>query len=325
MLRRLTLRVCVLLLVAPTVGLVAAETASAAECGPGTVATADHTDSTICVAVASPSSVGGSSGGATTLAASSTGGSQGSRSCEWAGRTVPCSKGGSPWFAAQNCYAFQGYVPPKDDPIWGGHEDGSVWTCAGAGPDGAGIGYNFWVAPGEAAAAAAPVLVDPAVLGQQALDQLQLARPSIHMAPQPPLQTYVGLETWLWMDQDQWAPLDLTVTAGPTAVTVTAQPVRGVWDLTAGSTTCPSAGRAWVKGMGDGEQTDCSYTFTQISDGEPDDEFAVTSTLIYEVDWTCAGGCLEDGGTLGEVPGPPGAAAIRVGERQSVVVRSGES
>jgi len=47
--------------------------------------------------------------------------------------------------------------------------------------------------------------------------------------------------------------------------------------------------------------------------------------LIYQVDWTCAGGCLGDNGTLGEVPGVPGAAAIRVGERQSVVVRGGQS
>ena len=319
--RRLKLGLASVLLIVPTMGLMAAETASAAGCGPGTVASADHTDSTICVAVASPGS-GGSSGGET-ASTSSTQGSQGPKTCGWAGKTIPCSKGGSPWFAAHSCYAFQAYVPPKDDPVWGGHTDGSVWTCAGAGPDGNGNGYSFWVAPG--AAAAAPVLVDPVVLAQRALDQLQLARPSIHMAPQPPLQTYVGLETWLWMDPAQWEALGLTVTAGPTAVTVTAEPVRAVWDLTEGSTTCGSAGRAWVEGMGDEEQTDCSYTFTQISDGETNDAFPVTSTLIYQVVWTCAGGCLDDAGTLGEVPGLPGAAAIRVGERQSVVVRSGSS
>jgi hypothetical protein len=197
-----------------------------------------------------------------------------------------------------------------------------VWTCAGAGPDGDGTGYNFWVPPG--AAAPAPVLVDPAVLAQRALDELQLAQPSVHMAPQPPSQTYVGLETWLWMDPAQWAPLDLTVTAGPTSVTVTARPVRALWDVTEGSTTCGSAGRPWVTGMGDEEVTDCSYTFTRVSGGETNDAFAVTSTLVYQVDWTCAGGCLEDAGTLGEVPGVPGTAAIRVGERQSVVVSGGE-
>ena len=323
MLRRLILRFVTILLVGPTVGLAAAGTASAAGCGPGTVASADSTQSMICVAVVSPGSGGGSTSEAAGSSTISTGGVQGSDKCDWAGKTIPCSKGGSPWFAAQSCYAFQAYVPPKDDPAWGGHTDGAVWTCAGAGPDGNGIGYTFWVPPGGAAQA--PVLVDPAVLAQRALDDLQLARPSIHMAPQPPLQTYVGLETWLWMDPAQWAPLDLTVTAGPTAVTVTAQPVRAVWDLTEGSRTCSSAGRAWVPGMGDGEQTDCSYTFTHLSDGEINDAFPVTATLMYQVDWTCAGGCLEDNGTLGEVPGLPGGAAIRVGERQSVVVRGGES
>jgi hypothetical protein len=320
--RCLIARIAAVLLLGPAVGVVAAETASAAGCGPGTVPTAHPLQGTICVPAASPGSDDGSSSGGTSLT-SSTQGSQGRKTCEWAGKTIPCSRGGSSWFAAQGCYASQGAAPPKDNPAWAGHTDGSVWTCYGNGPDGVGQGYDFWVAPG--AAAPAPVLVDPGVLAERALNQLQLARPSIRMAPQPPLQTYVGLETWLWMDPAQWRALDLTVTAGPTAVTVTAEPVRAVWDLTEGSTTCGSAGRAWVEGMGDEEQTDCSYTFTQISAGETSDAFPVTSTLMYQVDWTCAGGCLEDAGTLGEVSGLPGAAGIRVGERQSVVVRSGES
>lgn len=322
MYRRLILGFVTTLLLAPAVGLAVPETASAVGCGPGAVASADSTQSAICVAVASPGSGGGSSSGGTS-STSSIGASQGPRKCEWGGKTIPCSEGDSHWFASQGCYAFQGYVPPKYDPAWGGHTEGSVWTCAGVGPDHVGTGYGFYVPPD--AAVPAPVLVDPAVLAQRALDQLQLARPSIHMAPQPPLQTYVGLETWLWMDPGQWQPLDLTVTAGPTAVTVTAQPVRAVWNLSEGSTTCASAGRPWVNGMGDGERTDCFYTFTDISDGQTNDAFAVTSKLIYQVDWTCAGGCLEDNGTLGEVPGLPGAAAIRVGERQSVVVRGGET
>ena len=320
---RLISRFAAVLLVGTAVGFALSDTASAAGCGPGSAPVADPDLGTICVAIASPGSGGGSSGGGTASTISA-GEARGPKTCEWAGETIPCSRGASSWFAEQGCYASQSTVPPKHDPAWGGHTDGSVWTCYGVGPDGFGQGSNFWVSPGEAAAAAAPVLVDPTVLAQRALDQLQLARPSIHMAPQPPLQTIVGLETWLWMNPDQWAPLDLTVTAGPTSVTVTAQPVRAVWALTEGSTTCTSAGRAWVVGMGDEEQTDCSYTFTHVSDGEPDDAFAVNSTLIYQVDWTCAGGCLEDGGTLGEVAGLPGAAAIRVSERQSVVVRSGE-
>lgn len=320
MLGRLIFRFAAVLLVGPAVGLAVAGATFAAGCGPGSAPVADPDLGTICVAVASPGSGGGSSSDGTS-STSSTGVSKGPRECEWLGKTIPCSRGGGSWFATQSCYAFQGAVPPRTDPAWGGHTEGSVWTCAGAG--GNGTGYNFWVAPN--AAVPAPALVDPAVLAQRALDQLQLTRPSIHMAPQPPLQTYVGLETWLWMDPGQWQPLDLTVMAGPTAVTVTAQPVRAVWNLSEGSTTCASAGRPWVNGMGDGERTDCFYTFTDISDGQTNDAFAVTSKLIYQVDWTCAGGCLEDNGTLGEVPGLPGAAAIRVGERQSVVVRGGET
>ncbi len=202
---------------------------------------------------------------------------------------------------------------PKSEPVWAGRTDGSVWICrAGA----AGIPLMFWAPPG---AAPAP-LIDPAILAQRALDQMQLASPNIHTAPQPPDMTYVGLETWLWMDQQQWAPMELTVSAGPTSVTVKAAPVRATWDLTAGRTTCNSAGRAWEKGMSSSEQTDCSYTFTKTSDGQANDAFPISSTLTYQVDWTCSGGCLTDGGTLGEVDGLPGQAALRVSERQSVVI-----
>jgi hypothetical protein len=150
---------------------------------------------------------------------------------------------------------------------------------------------------------------------------MKLATPKIHLAPQPPLMTYVGLETWLWVDAAQWSDLKLTVSAGPTSVTVTAKPVKAEWDLTAGNETCTSPGRPWVKGMSSSEKTDCSYTFQRVSDFEPDGEFPVSSTLTYQVDWTCSGTCLIGSGTLGEVDGLPGTSAIRVGERQSVVVR----
>jgi len=75
--------------------------------------------------------------------------------------------------------------------------------------------------------------------------------------------------------------------------------------------------------MSEAEETECSYAFDETSDGQPDDAFGVSSTLVYRVDWTCSGLCTASEGTLGELDSPAGTATIRVGERQSVVVRGG--
>ena len=73
--------------------------------------------------------------------------------------------------------------------------------------------------------------------------------------------------------------------------------------------------------MSSSEKTDCSYTFAKVSDSESGGAFPVTATITYQVDWTCAGTCTTKNGSLGEVDGPSSQSAIRVGERQSVVVR----
>jgi len=144
--------------------------------------------------------------------------------------------------------------------------------------------------------------------------------PAINLAPDPPLATYVGLETWLWIAVDDWDELSATVTAGPTSVTAVATPVRVDWNLTEGATSCASAGRPWERGMSSSAQTDCSYTFSTLSDSQPDDKYVVSATITYEVTWACSGACLIGGGDLGEAPGPTSNDAIEVDERQSVVV-----
>jgi hypothetical protein len=242
----------------------------------------------------------------------------GASTCHYNGQEIPCTKGGFVWFASQSCYAgnVSTMYPADEYPErWQGHTDGSLWMCNGYGPDMTPVGSpNFlWLPTG-----AAPV--DPAVLARQALNRMPLAAPQIHMAPQPPLMTYVGLETWLWMDGGQWSTLTGGASAGGISVSVVARPVKVTWDLTAGSTSCTSAGRPWLRGMSSSAQTDCSYTFQKVSDFQPGDEFPVTATIKYLVDWTCAGACSTGSGSLGQVDGPTSSSAIRVGERQSVVV-----
>jgi hypothetical protein len=206
--------------------------------------------------------------------------------------------------------------PAAESPLWGGHDpsEGRIWACSTY-PGPVTGGYWFFVGNGET-----PALVDPAEVAANAVDQLKLAVPELHLAPEPPDLSFVGLETWLWIDPSQWVDLSLTVTAGGTSVTVVAQPVRVSWDLTEGATSCEGAGRPWLSSMTSRAATECSYTFETVSSGQPGEAFAVAATLTYDVNWTCSGACLVGAGSLGEVDSLPGRTAIRVGERQSVVV-----
>lgn len=239
----------------------------------------------------------------------------GGRACTFEGRKIPCTENGLTWFSNVPCYArnvSDDY--DRDHPSWEGNENGSIWQCSHD-PAGRALTVVFWVDDSEA-----PPPPDPRELAEEAFGRMQLATPSIHVAPAPPLKTYVGLDTWLWMDRSQWATLTNSVTVRDTEVDVTARVVSARWDMGAGSVGCPSAGRPWVKGLPDSAKTDCSYTYKRVSDFEPDKKFRVSVHLQYQVDWVCSGECLVDSGTLGLNDGPSAGSAVRVGERQSVVI-----
>lgn len=290
-------------------GLVVTQTtpATAGGCPPGTTPTPGPTG-VICVPAVDPGGGGGGGGG-------QSGGGGGPTTCkDHTGKVIPCTTEFGVWFPSQGCYgAPQDPQPAASDPVWGGHDpsEGKIYTC-GIGSV-AGGGAPWFVPNG------AEPLPDPRELAQSALDQLALETPNIKLAPAPPLATYVGLETWLWIPEGQWRDLSLTVTAGNTSVTVVAAPKRVDWDLTAGTTSCYSAGREWIKGMPSEAKTPCSYTFTKLSDDQPNEQFPITATLVYSATWTCSGACTTPNGDLGDVPSLQGQAAIEVNERQSVI------
>ena len=227
------------------------------------------------------------------------------------GGAIPCELDGAIWSASHACYAFQ-VDAPLGAPEWEGHTEGTLWKCLadfvrGLIPD----APIWWVSPGDEPAPPPP---NPVVLAEQALDTLQLATAKVNTAPTPPHMTYVGLETWLWLDKAQWREMSKSVTAGRTTVTVTAEPDHVFWDTGDGSSVaCGSPGVRWETWMVSTAQTDCSYTYSSTGTR------AMSATIVYRVDWTCSGVCLRDGGTLGEVDGVTGSTNLRVGERQSVV------
>ena len=209
-------------------------------------------------------------------------------------------------------------APQAGAPEWGDHtpDEGRLVLCV---PPGAGNPTYVFMPNGD------ELPPDPADLARKALDELKLATPDVHLAPAPPDQTYVGLDTWLWMPPGQWATLKKSVTAGDTSVTVAAAPKSVLWDMGPSSTTCYSAGREWKpKQMPPGSKTDCSYKYTKVSDFEPGQKFQVSATITYQANWTCNGECVADEGDLGDVPSAPGGAAISVGEHQSIVISGGK-
>jgi hypothetical protein len=174
----------------------------------------------------------------------------------------------------------------------------------------------IWVAPGHQ-----PGPPSPAQLAATAIGMLRLAKAEVHTAPAAPAPTYVGVQNWLWIPQAQWTTLSKSVTAGPTTVTVTAEPEEVSWDVGPTTITCNGTGQPWTRGMTDAATTDCGYTYTQDSASQKDGTFPITAVIKYHVAWTCAGPCSTAGGDLGLVDAPVGTSALRVLQRQTVVVR----
>ncbi len=229
------------------------------------------------------------------------------------GAPVDCVTKWGFWDDVHQCWIHQVDVP-RDNPVWRGHADGSIWMCAllvDSDPV-----VMFWLPPG-----AEPGLADPGVLAQQAMGLLPLQTANVHTAPKHPAHTYVGVENWLWVPDSQWTTLTKTVTAGGTSVTVTARPDRVVWDIGPATKTCYVPGRAWHSGMTDAATTTCGYTYEVTSRSASNGAFALSATIQYQVDWVCVGACTSGSGSLGLVDAPAGVGRMQVLQRQTVVVQ----
>lgn len=158
--------------------------------------------------------------------------------------------------------------------------------------------------------------VNPAVLVQQALSHLPLPAPTIEMAPPPSQDQLVNVSSWLWINRSAWQSLSATATAGPVSTTATATPAEVVWQMGDGhSVTCLGPGTPYDS-SNPNATTDCSYTWTQSSAGQPGGVFHVTATVYYRAAWVAAG--APGGGSLGLVPGPSSQVAVRVAESQAI-------
>ncbi len=168
-----------------------------------------------------------------------------------------------------------------------------------------GISNSYFVPKGSNSAA------NPAVLAQNAVSQLHLPGPSIGLTP-PTHQEVVGIDMWLWVN-GPWQPVSATAAVGAVSSTATAAPAKVVWSLGDGhQVVCAGPGRAFT-GQG---TTDCSYTYTQSSAGQPGNAYTITATVYYNVTWTSVG--APGGGNLGQIASPPTTMTVGVGEIQAL-------
>lgn len=218
----------------------------------------------------------------------------GARVCHDGVATVPCTRGGGVWSDARECYvSLASPQPPASDPIWDGHEDGAVYTCAVylsgqprfAPP--AGGSYQFWSPAPEQA-------IDPESLARQAVERMRLVPPSLGMTPlaeDAPLP--VGVDAWLWIADSgprSFGPISRSATAGSTTVRATARVVKVTWAMGDGGTvTCTDAGTAWTPDSGSGPSPTCGYRYSKAATSRPGGVFPVTATTHWSVDWAGAG------------------------------------
>lgn len=215
--------------------------------------------------------------------------------CTYSGNEVPCRKQGATWSNERRCWVrLTDPQPPPEMSVWDGHLDadgeptGKIYDCLTPSGTGAGMlswdSHAFW-APTDPTAGQ----VDPEVLAQRAVDQMNLRAGGLGATPLPGPQaaSVVGLPTWLWVDSPDahtWGPARRTVTAGAVSVTATAQVSEVVYDMgDGGSLTCTTPGTPWTRSAGDADSPDCGYRY------QGPGQFRVTATSHWVVDWRGAG------------------------------------
>lgn len=224
--------------------------------------------------------------------------SVGERTCSYQGLTIPCSSPDGTWSQTRQCWVQRADPPPARPADIGDPDDSAEdWVAYWCHPPYStdpervvrtGLSFVFWVNGG------APELIDPVVLAERAVEQMELVAPRIGMTPlEPGAPMLVGMDMWLWLADSgpqAYGPITRTATAGTTSVTARARVDRVTWDMGDGSTvTCRNPGDPWTPQRGTGASPSCGYRYLTPSVGEPDGAFEVRASTHWTVDWDGAG------------------------------------
>jgi hypothetical protein len=280
----------------------------------------------------------GTPGGGSSSSGSGGGSSGGVSGCHWGATAFPCYDAQLGWFDNEDgCYyRAADPQPPPDDPVWVGHSpgDGAVYTrtCEGLMyvPVGSG-GFvqaagatTVWLAappPGS------PVVPPPAAtLAQRALAQLRLPTMTAASNGGASQTSYVGVPTWLWVDDTGWHAMTATAAVGARSVTLTATPVSVTWSMgDGGSVACDGPGEPFSQAAA--QDPPCGYTYRVSSADQPqsgsqtnDRHFTVQGSVDFAMHWVCSGDCDQAAGYLPDVARATTPLPLRVFEVQTVVV-----
>lgn len=127
--------------------------------------------------------------------------------------------------------------------------------------------------------------VPPEVIRDVAAARLEPPSPDPETSPPLARQAFVQVPTWLWVDEADWEPIEVTETRGLTTVTVRATPTQARWLMgDGGGVTCLGPGVVWVSGLSE-DDTDCSYTYLHSSYGETGGRFEASVAVTWEFQW----------------------------------------
>ena len=221
---------------------------------------------------------------------------------------VPCESEFGWWSADMKCYVqLADPQPAKSGAVWQGNTDGAIYSCRIGSPGAWNPFGLFW---------SASMPVDPAVVAQSIVEQMELRAITIGMVPEdrPGSMGVVGLPLWMWVEapsEQSFGPMTRSASLGGVTVTATASVSKVLWEMgDGGAVTCTTTGTPFSDGHGGQESPDCGYTYPRQG------TFTVRATSFWSVDWTSTSG------PSGSIPLQFTASRIvQIGELQVVRVR----
>jgi hypothetical protein len=140
---------------------------------------------------------------------------------------------------------------------------------------------------------------NPADLVAEARNRIDLPVPEPRLNPPGP--QLVNLQTWLWLDPQDWGRRQATAAVPGVSVTVTASPQAATWRMGDGTVVrCAHPGTRYDPALPAGSQSPtCSHTYRRSSAGRPGDVFTAEVTVRWALSWTVSG--ASGGGDLGVI------------------------
>lgn len=231
------------------------------------------------------------------------------RKCYSGGRQVPCRTDQGSWYSPRQCYISRvSPQPPRSDPSWQGHADGTLYYCRISG-QAIGSATLIWLA-----SAAPPP--DPEVLARRAVASMRLRPFRIGIVPEdrPDRVGLVGMPVWLWAENpgpQTFGPITRSASSGGYTVRATAKVTRVRWSLGDGATrTCSGPGTPYLARFGKAESPTCGYRYSQQG------EYTVRAESQWVVSWSGIG----ESGTIRLSLAD--STRIAVGELQVVTVNA---